>query len=79
MKNMTYDEVKNNLEKVLEMVAAGEEIIISSNGGQKKVAAIIPFDQYKKPTKRRLGKLKAKATYRIKENFKMSDEEFLAS
>lgn len=79
MKNITDAELEKNLKSVLDMVAKGEEIIISANGGEKKVAALIPFDHYEGRKKRRLGKLAGIATYKIMPDFKMTDDEFLAS
>lgn len=77
MKIFTYTEIKNNLAKFLDMAKNGEEIIINT-GGKKKVA-IVPYKESKRKNKRVLGGLKGKASFEIKDDFKMSDEEFLAS
>jgi prevent-host-death family protein len=78
MKTLTYTQIKNNLAKILNMVKNGEEIIISKNKGKDKVAIILPYEKYKKGKERPLGILKGKASFEIKDDFKMTDEELLA-
>ncbi len=79
MKTLTYTQIKNNLAKILEMVKNGEEIIVSKNKGRDKVAIILPYEKYRKGKERPLGILKGKASFEIKDDFKMTDEELLAS
>ena len=77
MKTLTYSQIKNNLAKIFEMVSNGEEIIVSKNKGKERVAIILPYEKYKK--ERPLGILKGKATFEIKEDFKMTEQELLDS
>lgn len=83
MKTLTYKEAIKNILNILEQVQQGEEIIIKSASNQENVAVIIPFDKYQKKKKSRkkqerpLGILKGKASYKIKEDFKITDEELL--
>ncbi len=83
MKALTYHEVIDNILKILEMVQNGEEIVIKSLKTQENVAVIVPYKKYqkkrnsKKRQERPLGILKGKASYRIKEDFKITDEELL--
>ncbi len=83
MKALSYKEVIDNILKILEMVQSGEEIIIKNAKTQENVAVIIPYKKYKKKGKskekkeRALGILKGKASYKIKEDFKITDEELL--
>jgi prevent-host-death family protein len=79
MKTFTYNKIKNNFAKILEMVKNGEDIIIiSTDDNEEKVAVIISYNKYKKRKTRPLGILKGKASYKIKDNFKMTDEEVLS-
>ena len=85
MKALTPNEVINNILKILELVQNGEEIIIKSVKNQENVAVIIPYEQYKQylhkqhlqKRERPLGILKGKASYKIKDGFKITDEELL--
>ncbi len=77
MKALTQNEVTKNILKVLEMVRSGEEIIIKNEENQENVAVIISYEKYKSKQERPLGILKGKATYKIKDDFKITDEELL--
>jgi len=78
MKTLTQNEVIKNIFKILEMVKNGEEIIIKDEENQENVAVIISYGNYKNKQERPLGILKGKATYKIKDDFKITDEELLA-
>jgi antitoxin (DNA-binding transcriptional repressor) of toxin-antitoxin stability system len=83
MKALTYNEVIDNILKILEMVQSGEEIVIKNIKTQENVAVIIPYKKYqkknnlKKKQERQLGILKGKASFKVRENFKITDEELL--
>jgi prevent-host-death family protein len=79
METFKVGELKSKFSRVLERVRAGEEIIISFGKTGKKIAVLVPYNKYISASPRRLGLLKKKATYRIKDDFQMSDEEFLIS
>ena len=79
MRNVTIGEFKSRFSLLLNLVRQGEEIVISYGRKKEKVAVVIPYrrdDTGKGP--RDLGILKGKGTYRIKDDFKMTEEEFLA-
>jgi prevent-host-death family protein len=84
MKTLTYDETKDNILEILKLVKSGEEIIIKNSKTRKNIAVIVPYEKYqqkgnaKKKQERTLGILKGKASYKIKGNFQVTDEEFLA-
>ncbi len=78
MKALTKKELKKNIIELLELVKKGEEIFIQSDKNQETEAVIIPFKKYKKGS-RPLGILKGKASYRIKDDFKITDEELLSA
>ena len=48
-------------------------------GKRKKVAVIIPYNSYKSIEKRKLGIYENKATYKIHDDFNLSDSQFLES
>ena len=78
MKTKSVGELKAHFSEVLENVKNGESIAISYGRKKKKVAVIIPYDSYKSSSKKRkIGICEKKATYRIHEDFKLSDEQFL--
>lgn len=78
MNLLTVGQFKSKFSQVLEKVIAGESIGITYGKSKKKVAAIIPYNKY--AGKRiKLGSLKGKASFKIHDDFKMTDEEFLKS
>lgn len=80
MNTLTIGEFKSCFSDVLEHVKKGEEIVISYGKKKEKVAVLIPYSRYRKRSKiRKLGLLVGKAACEIRENFSISDEEFLAS
>ncbi|MDQ7064502.1 MAG: hypothetical protein Q9P90_09650 [candidate division KSB1 bacterium] len=84
MKEIQYNDLVENPLKILELIRSGEKILIKKNKSQN-LAVILPFNVYQEPdinrssTKRPLGILKDKASYKINKDFKITDGEFLAS
>ncbi|MFQ5709613.1 MAG: type II toxin-antitoxin system Phd/YefM family antitoxin [bacterium] len=79
MKVLSYTHLKNNLAEILDMVKNGEEIVVSKNKGKEKLAIILPYEKYKRDKVRPLGILKGKASFRINNDFKMTEQELLDS
>jgi len=77
MKALTQNEVKNNIFKILEMVKNGEDILIKGNHSKENFAVIIPYKKYKVKEYRQLGILKGIASFKLKDNFKITEEELL--
>jgi antitoxin (DNA-binding transcriptional repressor) of toxin-antitoxin stability system len=77
MKTMQVAELKAHFSEVLEEIKKGEEIAVSYGRKKETVAVLVPFKGYQEKRKRKLGLLKGKGTVEFKENFKMTDEEFL--
>ncbi len=79
MKPIPYKKVSKNILAILEQVSKGEEIVIRNEHNQENIAVIIPYAKYRQQhrKKRRLGILKGKAGFRMKEDFAVTDEEFL--
>jgi prevent-host-death family protein len=79
MKTLMVDEFKRNISEVLEIIKQGEEVTISSGKEKENIAVLIPFDMYiRGQKKRKLGILESRASYSLKEDFEMSDEELLS-
>jgi prevent-host-death family protein len=76
---ISVGELKTRFSEILNQVKKGQEIVISFGKQRKKVAVLIPYSQFKRRPQRKLGLLKGRASYRIRDNFKLSDEEILAS
>ena len=78
MKALAVGEFKSHFSEVLEDVKRGEEFVVCFGRKKEKVAVLIPYEKYiQKPVV--LGVLEGKVKYRIHDDFKMSDEEFLNS
>ena len=79
MKTVPVAEVRSNLSMLLKEVESGHEIGISFGRRRETIAVIVPIAEYKKIKERRLGSLAGKLTVEFKDNWKMSDDEFLSS
>ncbi len=79
MKTVPVAEVRSNLSMLLKEVESGHEIGISFGRRRETIAVIVPIAEYKKIKARRLGSLAGKLTVEFKDNWKMSDDEFLSS
>jgi antitoxin (DNA-binding transcriptional repressor) of toxin-antitoxin stability system len=77
MKTLTVANLKANFSVVLDDIKKGQEIIVEYGKKHEKLAVIIPYKKYNK-TKRKVGILKGKASYEIRPDFKMTDEELLS-
>jgi len=78
MYTMTVGEVKAHFSKVLEIVQRGDDVVISFGKKKKKIAVLVPFSHYERKPERRLGLLAGKASFSIKDDFKISNDEFLS-
>jgi len=79
MKTSTVGNLKTHFSEVLNDVQNGEEYTIEFGKQHNKVAVIIPYSKYVKKNKRKIGILENKGKIIIKNNFKMTDDEFLNS
>ncbi|MDZ7720907.1 MAG: type II toxin-antitoxin system prevent-host-death family antitoxin [Balneolaceae bacterium] len=86
MEALTYPEFSKHLTELLKKVELGEEIIIQHEETRENIAVLIPYKKYQEEhkntlnkTDRKLGILKKTAGYKIKKNFKITDEELLNS
>jgi len=79
MQVISVGDLKARFSEILNQVKKGQEIVISFGKQRKKVAVLMPYNQLKHRPQRKLGLLKGRASYRIRDDFKLSDEEILAS
>ncbi|HOY07063.1 MAG TPA: hypothetical protein PLO67_16765 [Saprospiraceae bacterium] len=78
MRIFTVGEFKTNFSQILEWVKEGEEIAIAFGKKKEVVAYLVPRSA--RPGKKRpLGLLEGKAKAIFHEDFKMTEEDFLAS
>jgi len=78
MQTMTVAELKSNFSEVLQRVQRGEDVVISYGKRHEKVAVLVPFSHYAGRQGRTLGLLGGKASFFIRDDFALTDEEFLA-
>ena len=79
MKTLMTGEFKEKFFEVLEIVKHGEEVTIKSGKKEENIAVLVPFEKYiGKQKKRKLGILESKASFSLKEDFEITDEELLS-
>ena len=77
MQTMTVGEVKAHFSEVLDLVQKGEDVVISFGKKKEKIAVLVPFSHYQRKPQRTLGLLEGKASFTLKDEFAVSDEELL--
>lgn len=75
---MTVGDFKTNFSSVIQEILKGNSVGISYGKKKEAIAVVSPFKKAKKK-KVKLGFLEGKATFKINNGWKMTDEEFLAS
>lgn len=78
MESMSVGEFKAHFSLALEMVRQGKDIVISFGKRREKVAVLIPYSRIYKESERKLGLLSGKASFALKDDFTVSDEELLS-
>jgi len=77
----TVQRSSKNLHAILELVNQGEDVIIKNEQSQENLAVIIPYAKYRQQQnrlkKRKLGVLKGKCSFHIKDDFAITDQELL--
>lgn len=79
MNLLPVGEFKAKFSEVLQKVQQGASFGITYGKDKKKVAALVPYRKLIKQTKFNLGLLEGKASFKIHNDFKVTDEEFLKS
>ena len=78
MTTIAFEDISKDFARILKLIEQGEEIVIQE-GSSGKVAVLVPYAQYKRKKERQLGILADKASFKLGNDFKLTDEEFLAS
>lgn len=79
MKTLPVAEVRSNLSALLKEVESGNEIGITFGRRRQTIAVIVPIAEYKRIKERRLGSLVGKVSVEFREDWQMTDEDFLKS
>jgi prevent-host-death family protein len=79
MKTLPLAEVKTHLSSLLKEVETGSEIAISFGKKRETIAVIVPYKEYKRSKKRRLGTLKGKMKVIFRKDFSMTDSDLIKS
>ncbi len=77
MKTLPLAEVKTHLSSLLKEVETGSEIAISFGKKRETIAVIVPYKEYKRSKKRRLGMLKGKMKVIFEKDFSIRDKDFI--
>ena len=75
MKTLPLAEVKTHLSSLLKEVETGSEIAISFGKKRETIAVIVPYKEYKRSKRRRLGTLKGKMKVVFEKDFSMTDKD----
>ena len=76
MKTLPVGELKTKFSQVLNDVKSGEEVVITYGKKKENIAVIIPYKNFKKKNKIKLGLMSDKKM-KIHDDFKMTEEELL--
>jgi len=76
---MTVGELKANFSEVINMILAGKEVSFSYGKKKNPIGKVVPFKKNKSGNKIKLGLLEGKVKVKFSKNWKMTDEELLAS
>ena len=74
MQTIQVGKLKHDLASVLEMVKGGQEFIIEFGRKHQPIAVIVPYAQYENATPRTFELLENKGSFKLKDDFEMSDE-----
>jgi prevent-host-death family protein len=79
MQSFAVGEFKARFSAVLKEIQEGRPVAITYGQKRTTLAVLVPYDHYVKSTRRKIGVLQHKASYRIHDDFKISDETFLSA
>ncbi|KTD25548.1 MULTISPECIES: type II toxin-antitoxin system Phd/YefM family antitoxin [Legionella] len=78
MKSVQVGVFKAEFSEILQKVKEGESFIIEYGKNHKKVAVLIPYQEsLEQQPRRTFGYLKNRGSFKMHEDFKMTDEELL--
>lgn len=76
IKKMTVGDFKSHFSEAIAWVKSGKKIAVTF-GKKKEVVGYFVPQSHERETRRQLGKLEEKASVVFKDDFKMTEEEFL--
>ena len=79
MKTVLVAEVRSNLSAFMREVESGNQIGISFGPMRQPIAVIVPIAEYNRIKERKLRSFAGKVNVEFRDDWKMSDEEFLNS
>jgi len=79
MKTVGVGEIKAHFSDILEQVKGGDRIAVAYGKKKKKIAVIVPYDEYRPRAQRKLGLLQGKAGFEILPGFEITDDDLLIS
>ena len=80
MRMLTVGEFKAQFSDLLTAVQAGESVVLCYGRKRERVAVLVPYAEFSAQAgKRPLGLLKGSACFSFGDDFKLSDEAFLAA
>jgi antitoxin (DNA-binding transcriptional repressor) of toxin-antitoxin stability system len=79
MENISVGKFKARFSEILEEIRQGKKFVIQYGKKKKKVAVLLPYEEFAPKKQRKIGILKNRARVVIKKDFKMTDEEILSS
>ena len=80
MRMLTIGEFKAQFSDLLTAVQAGESVVVCYGRKRERVAVLVPYTEFSAQAgKRPLGLLKGSASFSVGDDFKLSDEAFLAA
>lgn len=80
MRTLTIGEFKAQFSDVLTAVQAGESVVVCYGRKMERVAVLVPYAEFTANAgKRPLGLLKGRASFSVADDFKLTDDEFLAA
>ncbi|OGH18002.1 MAG: prevent-host-death protein [Candidatus Levybacteria bacterium RIFCSPHIGHO2_12_FULL_38_12] len=79
MHQLTVGQFKAKFSDVVQKLLSGQEVVVSYGKKKEKIGVFVPYKNYQKKTKRKLGIWEGKASVRFAKDFKMTVDEFLNS
>ena len=79
VQQLTVGQFKSNFSDVVQKLLQGQEVVVSYGKKKEKIGVFVPYKNYQKKTKRKLGIWEGKASVRFAKDFKMTVDEFLNS
>jgi len=79
MKTLPVAEFKSHFSEIIESIKKGEEVAVSFGKKKETIAVLVPYSKYIRKSVRKLGLLQNKASCRLSNDFKITDDEFFDS